>query len=205
MSTTSTQGTALITGASSGIGATYADRLAKRGFDLLLVARDQTRLETLAAELRAKTSVTVEVLRADLTSAADISSVEQRLRSDASITLLLNNAGVASNSALAEADMGEVDRLIQLNIVALTHLASAAAAGFLARGRGAIVNIASVVPMIPERFNAVYTASKAYVLSRSMPKSARGAFRFRRSCPARRVQRSGNAPAWTSMPSLQKW
>jgi len=165
MSTTSTQGTALITGASSGIGATYADRLAKRGFDLLLVARDQARLEALAADLRAKTSVKVEVLKADLTSAADVSVIEQRLRNDASITLLLNNAGVASSTPLAEADLGEVDRLIQLNIVALTHLASAAAAGFVARGRGAIVNIASVVPMIPERFNAVYAASKAYVLS----------------------------------------
>ncbi|MFK3974801.1 SDR family NAD(P)-dependent oxidoreductase [Pseudomonas sp. NPDC087358] len=160
-----TQGTALITGASSGIGATYADRLAKRGYDLLLVARDQGRLETLAAQLRSSTSVKVEVLKADLTNAADVSGLEQRLRTDASITLLLNNAGVAANSTLAQADLGEVDLLIQLNIVALTHLASAAAAGFVARGRGAIVNIASVVPMIPERFNAVYTASKAYVLS----------------------------------------
>lgn len=165
MSTTNTQGTAVITGASSGIGFTYADRLARRGFDLLLVARDQARLEALAADLRASTSVNVEVLKADLTHAADVANVEQRLRNDAAITLLLNNAGVASNSALAEADLGEVDRLISLNITALTHLASAAAAGFVARGRGAIVNIASVVPMIPERFNAVYTASKAYVLS----------------------------------------
>lgn len=165
MSTNSTLGTALITGASSGIGATYADRLAKRGFDLLLVARDQARLEALAADLRSKTSVKVEVLRADLTQPADVSTLEQRLRNDASITLLLNNAGVASNSSLAEADLGEVDRLIQLNIVALTHLASAAAAGFIARGRGSVVNVASVVALIPERFNAVYTASKAYVLS----------------------------------------
>lgn len=165
MSTTQTHGAALITGASSGIGATYADRLAKRGFDLLLVARDQARLEALAAELRTKTTAKVEVLKADLTDPSDVSNLEQRLRTDASITLLLNNAGVASNSALAQADMGEVDRLIQLNIVALTHLASAAAAGFIARGLGAIVNIASVVPMIPERFNAVYAASKAYVLS----------------------------------------
>lgn len=160
-----TLGTALITGASSGIGATYADRLAKRGFDLLLVARDDVRLQALAATLRASTSVNVEVLKADLTNASHVKVIEQRLRTDAAITLLLNNAGVASNSTLAEADLDEVDRLIQLNVTALTHLASAAAAGFVNRGRGAIVNIASVVPMIPERFNAVYTASKAYVLS----------------------------------------
>lgn len=158
-------GTALITGASSGIGATYADRLAKRGFELLLVARDIDRLEALAAQLRASNGAKVEVLKADLTQASDIDAVAQRLRTDASITLLINNAGMASNSSLAQAEPGEFDRLLQLNVVALTQLTSAAAAGFVARGRGAIINIASVVPMIPERFNAVYTASKAYVLS----------------------------------------
>ncbi|MFK3800066.1 SDR family NAD(P)-dependent oxidoreductase [Pseudomonas sp. NPDC088444] len=165
MSTNSTLGTALITGASSGIGATYADRLAKRGFDLLLVARDQARLETIASDLRAKASVKVEVLKADLTDATDVAGLEQRLREDASITLLLNNAGVALSTPLSQANLGEVDRLIQLNIVALTHLSSAAAGAFAAKGAGAIINIASVVPMIPERFNAVYAASKAYVLS----------------------------------------
>jgi short-subunit dehydrogenase len=139
--------------------------LAARGFDLLLVARDQARLEALATDLRGKTSAKVEVLKADLTQPADVSVIEQRLRNDAAITMLVNNAGVATNTALAEADLGEVDRLIQLNVTALTHLASAAAAGFTARGRGAIINISSVVPMIPERFNAVYAASKAYVLS----------------------------------------
>lgn len=163
--TTQNHGKAVITGASSGIGFTYADRLAQRGFDLLLVARDQARLEALAADLRAKHSINVEVLKADLTRPADVSVLEQRLRSDASITLLVNNAGVALSTPLAESDPGEVDRLIQLNIVALTHLASAAAAGFAARGTGAIINIASVVPLLPERFNAVYAASKAYVLS----------------------------------------
>lgn len=161
----STAGTALITGASSGIGATYADRLAKRGYDLLLVARDKDRLETLAARLREATGVHVEVLKADLTEKADIAQVVDRLRNDPSITLLLNNAGVAANSTLAEADLNEADRLIQLNIVALTHLASAAAGSFVNNGRGAILNVASVVALIPERFNAIYTASKAYVLS----------------------------------------
>lgn len=161
----STLGTALITGASSGIGATYADRLARRGYDLLLVARDKDRLEKLAMQLRDSTGVEVEVLKADLTDKADITQVAERLRHDASITLLLNNAGVASNSTLAEADLDEADRLIQLNIVALTHLASAAASGFVNNGRGAILNVASVVALLPERFNAIYTASKAYVLS----------------------------------------
>lgn len=161
----SSNGTALITGASSGIGATYANRLAKRGYDLILVARDQSRLEKLASELREASGVQVEVLKADLTAAQDITAIADRLRNDPAITLLLNNAGVASNGSLADANLEEVDRLIQLNIVALTHLASAAAGSFSKSGRGAILNVASVVPLIPERFNAVYAASKAYVLS----------------------------------------
>jgi short-subunit dehydrogenase len=165
MTTANVIGKALITGASSGIGATYADRLAKRGYDLLLVARDQVRLEALAERLRAETGVQVEVLKADLTNRADLLTVEQRLRDDASITLLLNNAGVAFNGSLAEADLDGLDTLIQLNVVALTRLASAAAAGFGKQGRGTIINLGSVVAMIPENFNAAYAATKAYVLS----------------------------------------
>lgn len=165
MNQSTTKGTALITGASSGIGATYAQRLAVRGYDLLLVARDQARLEALAETLRAQTGVNIEVLKADLTQAADLQAVAQRLRSDNSISVLVNNAGVALNGTLAEADGAKVDTLIQLNIVALTHLSAAAATAFSAAGRGSIINIASVVALIPEMFNAVYSASKAYVLS----------------------------------------
>lgn len=158
-------GKALITGASSGIGATYAERLARRGYDLLLVARDLARLQEMAASLGAKYGVKVDVLKADLTSKADLQTVEDRLRTDAEISLLVNNAGVASNGTLAEADLEQAERLIQLNVVALTRLAAVAAAQFSAAGRGAIVNIASVVALAPEMFNAVYSASKAYVLS----------------------------------------
>lgn len=159
------KGIALITGASSGIGATYAERLARRGYDLLLVARDLQRLEALGARLAQENGVKVEVLRADLTDRADLRIVEQRLRSDAAISLLVNNAGVAMNGTLAEADLDKVEQLIQLNVLALTHLSAAAAANFGAVGRGAIINLASVVALVPEMFNAVYSASKAYVLS----------------------------------------
>ena len=159
------KGIALITGASSGIGATYAERLARRGYDLLLVARDLQRLEALGARLAQENGVKVEVLRADLTDRADLRAVEQRLRSDAAISLLVNNAGVAMNGTLAEADLDKVEQLIQLNVVALTRLSAAAAANFGAVGRGAIINLASVVALVPEMFNAVYSASKAYVLS----------------------------------------
>lgn len=165
MTSTQPQGTALVTGASSGIGAVYAQRLAARGFDLLLVARDQQRLDEAASKLRADYGVAVEVLKADLTQKDDVLKVEQRLRSDSSISLLLNNAGVAADGLLANADADQLEQMIQLNVTAVTRLASAAAAGFAKAGRGTIINIASVVALFPERFNATYSASKAYVLS----------------------------------------
>lgn len=165
MNSPKSQGTALVTGASSGIGAVYAERLAARGFDLLLVARDQERLESAASKLRDAHGVQVEVLKADLTQKNEVLKLEQRLRSDSSITLLVNNAGVASNGLLANADPDELEKLIQLNVTTLTRLAAAAASAFTRAGRGTIINIASVVALFPERFNATYSASKAYVLS----------------------------------------
>ncbi len=165
MNSVLTQGTALVTGASSGIGAIYAERLAARGFDLLLVARDEERLQAAASKLRAEHGVQVEVLKADLTQKDDVLKLEQRLRSDSSISLLLNNAGVAAEGLLANSDMDQMEKLIQLNVTTVTRLASAAAAAFAKAGRGTIINIASVVALFPERFNATYSASKAYVLS----------------------------------------
>ncbi|QTT91724.1 SDR family NAD(P)-dependent oxidoreductase [Pseudomonas chlororaphis] len=165
MNSISPKGLALVTGASSGIGAVYAERLAARGYDLLLVARDEQRLQTAAIRLRAEHKVQVEVLKADLTLKADVLKVEQRLRSDSSISLLLNNAGIAGDGSLAVADTDRLEAMIQLNVIAVTRLAAAAAASFSAAGRGAIINIASVVALIPERFNATYSATKAYVLS----------------------------------------
>ncbi|MGL6242091.1 SDR family NAD(P)-dependent oxidoreductase [Pseudomonas sp.] len=165
MNSVQTQGTALVTGASSGIGAIYAERLAARGFDLLLVARDEERLQAAASKLRAEHGIQVEVLKADLTQKDDVLKIEQRLRSDSSISLLLNNAGVAADGLLANSDMDQLEKLIQLNVTTVTRLASAAAASFAKAGRGSIINIASVVALFPERFNATYSASKAYVLS----------------------------------------
>ncbi|UFP98490.1 SDR family NAD(P)-dependent oxidoreductase [Pseudomonas fitomaticsae] len=165
MSSPKSQGTALVTGASSGIGAVYAERLAARGFDLLLVARDQERLESAASKLREAHGVQVEVLKADLTQKDEVLKLEQRLRSDSSISLLVNNAGVAVNGLLANADPEILEQLIQLNVTTLTRLAAAAASAFTGAGRGTIINIASVVALFPERFNATYSASKAYVLS----------------------------------------
>ncbi|GGC69219.1 SDR family NAD(P)-dependent oxidoreductase [Undibacterium terreum] len=159
------KGTALVTGASSGIGAVYADRLARRGYDLILVARDQQRLNTLASRLTQETGRKVEVIAADLAQKADLLALENRLRSDASITLLLNNAGVGATSKLLDSDLDKMEAMIQLNVIALTRLAGAAAAGFVQRASGIVINIASIVAVAPELLNGVYSGSKAFVVN----------------------------------------
>ncbi len=164
MSTTNQLGTALITGASTGIGATYADRLARRGYDLILVARNKPTLDKLAASLAAETGVRVQALPADLTAKADLDRVETVLRDDSSITLLVNNAGTATLAPFAKADIERLDQKIQLNIVAPTRLSRAALPGFLARNRGALVNISSVMSQMVQPGNSVYGATKAYLL-----------------------------------------
>src|SRR5918993_1987412 len=119
-------GTALITGASSGIGAIYADRLAKRGYDLIVVARHQERLKAVLERISDDTNRSVEVMAADLTNAADLRRVEQALRTDATIELLVNNAGSAMTGHLAVSDADDLERMIRLNVVAPTRLATAA-------------------------------------------------------------------------------
>lgn len=157
--------TALITGASTGIGATYAQRLAQRGYNLILVARDAQRLEQLAARLREQHRVQVEVLPADLVNKAELLKVEQRLRSDASITMLVNNAGMSINGELAGGDVERYDAMVQLNITAVMRLAAAVAPNFVARKGGTLINIASVLALAPELFNGVYSGTKAFVLN----------------------------------------
>jgi uncharacterized protein len=161
------KGTALITGASTGIGAVYAERLARRGYDLVLVARNKERLEALAERLVRETGRRVEVLAADLTATADLRRVEERLRSDERITLLLNNAGLGATATLLDSDPDQIDTMIQLNVVALTRLTRAVAPGFVARGGGALINIASIVALSPELLNGSYSGSKAYVVNLS--------------------------------------
>jgi uncharacterized protein len=166
--TTMTQtnlGTALITGASSGIGALYADRLAQRGYDLILVARNRERLNPLAAELSSRHGRAVEVFPADLNNPAALRSVEDKLKRDASITLLVNNAGIGTHTPLLESDVDQMARMIDLNVTALTRLSYAAVPGFVARGNGALINIASIAAVSPEILNGVYGGSKAFVLA----------------------------------------
>ena len=159
------KGTALITGASAGIGAVYADRLAKRGYDLILVARNRNRLARLAHRLKIETGNSVETIVADLNNREELASVESVLRTDPRITLLVNNAGIGATAPLLDAGVEQMAAMIDLNVTALTRLTYAAAPGFVARGSGAIVNIASVVAFWPERLNGVYGATKAFVLA----------------------------------------
>jgi short-subunit dehydrogenase len=165
--TATTQGTALITGASSGIGAVYADRLARRGYDLVLVARNGERLRALADRLVTQTGRKVETLAADLTDAKDLARVEAVLRTNAGITLLVNNAGVGATAPLLASDIDKMEDMIALNVNVLTRLTYAAVPAFVARGAGTLVNIASIVAVSPETLNGVYGASTKALLALS--------------------------------------
>jgi short-subunit dehydrogenase len=164
MSIASKLGTALITGASAGIGATYAERLARRGYDLILVARSQQKLEKLASTLEAQTGVRVRAIAADLTVEADLHRVEGILRDDTSVALLVNNAGAATLGAFASADLARLDQEILLNVLAPTRLAHAVLPGLISRNRGGIINIASVMSQMIQPGNSVYGATKSYLL-----------------------------------------
>ncbi|MFC8247747.1 SDR family NAD(P)-dependent oxidoreductase [Streptomyces chartreusis] len=156
--------TALITGASSGIGAVYADRLARRGHDLILVARNREKLEAVAERIRRQTGRSVDVLTADLGRTEDLRRVEQVLRSNEHISVLVNNAGFGAVAPLVDSD---VDSMIALNATALTRLTYAFAPGAVSRGGGTVINIGSIVAVVPELLNGVYGASKAFVLALS--------------------------------------
>jgi short-subunit dehydrogenase len=159
------EGLAVITGASSGIGAVYAHRLAHRGYDLLLVARRQELMTELAKKLISETGTTVETLSADLTNPSDLAGLEQILREDSRVTLLVNNAGTAATAPLLSSEVSDMSRMIALNVEAPTRLTYAVVPAFVGRGAGTIINIASVVAVRPELLNGVYGGSKAFVLA----------------------------------------
>jgi len=156
---------ALVTGASSGIGAAFAERLAAKRYHLILVARRTDRLEELAARLRESHGIEVEVITADLTGAAGLRRVEARAAAEPAIDLLVNNAGVGSHGAFATLDPDREEREIRLNVIAVVRLTRAALPGMLERNRGAIINVASVAGFLPGPFSATYGATKAYVIS----------------------------------------
>ena len=158
-------GLAVITGASSGIGAVYADRLARRGYDLLLVARSQERMADLAKKLMSDTGSNVEILAADVTNPNDLAKLERILREDPRVTLLVNNAGVGATAPLLNSDVADMSRMIALNVEAPMRLTYAVVPAFVKRGAGTIINIASIVAVAPELLNGVYGGTKAFLLA----------------------------------------
>ena len=156
---------ALVTGASSGIGASFARLLAADGCALVLVARRADRLNQLAGQLRKQHAVDVEVLPADLATASGLDAVAARLTGDEPIELLVNNAARSARGRFAELTPATIDAQIQLNVIALTRLAHAAAGAMLARGYGGIVNVSSMASLTASPGTAVYGATKAFVTS----------------------------------------
>ena len=154
----------LVTGASTGIGAGYAERFARRGHDLVLVARNTARMETLADRLRSETGVAIDIVPADLADPGERAVVEARLRDDARIGILINNAGTTLAGTFLDQATDDIDRLVTLNTTALVRLAHAIAPRLAREGEGAIVNIGSVVGLAPEFGMPVYGATKAFVL-----------------------------------------
>lgn len=167
MTNSNTQKTALITGASSGIGAVYADRLAKRGYDLILVARRADRLENLCTQIAKAHGVKTEPIVADLTKDEDVARIETLLATRDDVQILVNNAGVARLAPVAQ--MPAIDALnqIALNITALTRLSQAAVPSFVARNQGLIINIASVLAVHSLPISAIYSGTKAFVMQYS--------------------------------------
>jgi len=159
------KGTAVITGASSGIGAIYADRFADRGYGLILVARRADQLSLVADRIRSRTGRKVEIFPADLTDELDIARVETLLKSEPSVSLLVNNAGLGGAGTLLQSDVDTMSSMIALNVTALMRLTYAIVPKFVARGAGTIINIGSVVAITPETLNGVYGGTKAFVLA----------------------------------------
>jgi short-subunit dehydrogenase len=159
---------ALVTGASSGIGLAFADRLAADGTDLVIVARNEARLDELAARLQAENDVAVEVLVADLSDREQLRAVEERLLSGTDpIDLLVNNAGFGNTGDFVDLDVDDETAAVEVNVVALQRLAHAAGTSMAGRGAGGIINVSSVVAYVATPGSATYAATKAFVSSLS--------------------------------------
>ena len=160
---------ALVTGASSGLGAAFAERLAHDGYDLMIVARRRDRLESLAEQLQASQHVNVEVVVADLSKPDDLSTVEKHIAEDGGLELLVNNAGFGGYMAFVELDPDKATELINLKVLAVTRLTRAALPGMLARRRGSIINVSSRLAFsgqlgstqLPKR--ATYAGANAFI------------------------------------------
>ncbi|KQV85591.1 SDR family oxidoreductase [Rhizobacter sp. Root1221] len=158
---------AVVTGASSGIGAVYADRLAARGYDLILVARRADRLEALCTQLAKAHGINAEPMVADLSQDDDLARVETILSTREDVHVLVNNAGIARLGTIAQRSADDALSQIALNITALTRLTQAVVPAFIKRNHGVIINIASVLAVHALPISAVYSGTKAFVLQYS--------------------------------------
>jgi short-subunit dehydrogenase len=165
MSSSSLKPIALVTGASAGIGAVYAQRLAERGYDLILVARRADRLKALSDKPGAAHGTKVEVVEADLTKDADVARVENVLKANPAVTLLVNNAGNATLAPVAKTSEEDAAAMIALNVTALTRLTHSILPAFLSRNEGAIINVASVLSFHALPISAIYSGTKGYVMN----------------------------------------
>jgi short-subunit dehydrogenase len=156
---------AWVTGASSGIGTAFAQRLARDGFDVVLVARNQKRLEAVADEIRKESPVAVDVLLADLTEPASLAEVEQGISGDPQLELLVNNAGFGTAGRFHELDRDGEEAEVRCNVIAPLRLAHAALGAMVVRGHGAIINVSSIGGLMPTPFNATYGSTKAFLVS----------------------------------------
>jgi uncharacterized protein len=158
-----TKGTAVITGASAGLGKIYADRLAQRGYDLVLVARSQDKLESLASSLRSNYGVAVRTLIADLSSDADVAKVVADITADASITMLVNNAGASTLGSVYDLTDAKREEMNRVNVTALVRLSHAILPKFKARDNGTLINVGSVLGFFTMPISSVYSGTKGYV------------------------------------------
>jgi uncharacterized protein len=156
---------AIITGASTGIGAVYARKLAERGYDLITVARNAERLEANASRIREESGRAVEVIVADLSERVDVLKLAKRIAEDETVAFLVNNAGVSTQGGVLQNSLVDAESLIAVNITAPTLLSIAAAKAFSQRGGGGIVNISSVTAFAPEMFDGAYSGSKNYLIN----------------------------------------
>jgi uncharacterized protein len=165
MSASPNKPVAVVTGASAGIGAVYAERLASRGYDLILVARRAERLEALSSKLGIAHGTKVEVVEADLTKDADVARVETVLKGNPAIALLVNNAGNSTLAPVAQTSEEDAAAMVALNVTALTRLTHAILPAFLTRNKGAIINVASVLSFHSLQISAIYSGTKGYVMN----------------------------------------
>jgi short-subunit dehydrogenase len=165
MSDSKSEKIAVVTGASAGIGAVYAERLAARGYDLVLVARRAERLEALSAKVSKTYGTKVEVIDADLTKEVDLTRVEKVLATDPAVRILVNNAGNATLAPIAQTSAEDAASMIALNVTALTRLTQAVLPAFLSRNAGVIINVASVLSLHSLPISSIYSGTKGYVLN----------------------------------------